>query len=370
MDSLVETIGKIPFRLTMQAFSRKPDTKALTRYFERIRDTFQKHTPAIMIGEHIGSGGFADVFKAASNYDGITDFAIKILRADLLTVRKGNGSSPQEEEMRVKDMKKRFTNESYVQWDLSKSLSDTVSRSVVKVFDFGEFDNRNNFRFILMEQMGLTLRNFLNDGKNTAETRDMLLFKTRLMLTIAEMVSNVHTEGIFHRDIKPENILFPRSFILPDFGAGDPGRRGGAKKIEVKLADFGTVRWVKSYTSKYDGMIIGSQFYMSPEQIYNPENLDQRTDIYSFGIVAYELLYGAHPKSVNKNTTNVLSKLAGEKPVARTPPRGFEDLNEIVIKCMGNIQERYQSMEHVVTDLRAFYERAAGQGPKGPPQCL
>ena len=360
MDSLVETIGKIPFRLTMQAFSRKPDTKALTRYFERIRETFKKHTPAIAIGEHIGSGGFADVFKAASNYDGVTDFAIKILRTDLLTVSKGNGNDPQEEEMRVKDMKKRFTNESYVQWDLSKSLSDTVSRSVVKVFDFGEFDNRNNFRFILMEQMGLTLRNFLNNRKIMVDTRDMLLYKTRLMLTIAEMISNVHTEGIFHRDIKPENILFPRSFTLPDLGGSDAWGRGSAKKIEVKLADFGTVRWVRSYTSKYDGVIIGSQFYMSPEQIYNPENLDQRTDIYSFGTVCYELLYGAHPKSISKNTTNVLSKLAREKPIVKTPPRGFEELSEIVVKCMGSIRERYQSMEHVVTDLRTFYERVAG----------
>jgi serine/threonine protein kinase len=357
MDSLVERIGKIPFRLTMQVFSRTPDPKALARYFDRIRDSFKKHTPAIVIGEHIGSGGFADVFKAVSSYDSVTDFAIKILRSDLLTIGTGKDNNPQEEEMRVKEMKKRFTNESYVQWDLSKSLSDTVSRSVVKVFDFGEFDHANNFRFILMEQMGSTLRNFLNEKKHMADSRDMLLYKTRLMLTIAEMISNVHTEGIFHRDIKPENILFPRSFVPPEPG-GEEWRRWCARKIEVKLADFGTVRWVKSYTSNYDGMIIGSQFYMSPEQIYNPQNLDLRTDIYSFGIVCYELLYGSHPKSINKNTTNVLLKLAREKPIARTPPRGFEELNEIVVKCMGSIRERYQSMEHVVTDLRSFYERA------------
>lgn len=177
MDSLVERIGRIPFRLTVQAFSRPSNGTALTRHFDRIRTTFRKHTPSIVIGDHIGTGGFADVFKA---------------------------------------------------------------------------------------------------------------------------------------------------------------------------------------TSSYDGVIIGSQFYMSPEQIYNPENLDQRTDIYSFGVVCYELLYGVHPKSINKNATNVLLKLAREKPIVRTPPRGFEELNEIVMKCMGGIRERYQSMEHVVTDLRTFYERAGG----------
>jgi serine/threonine protein kinase len=344
----------------MKAFSRPSDAKALERYFDRLRATFKKHTPSIVVGDHIGSGGFADVFKATSSYDGVTDFAIKILRSDLLTIGKQNGNDPQEEEMRVKEMKKRFTNESYVQWDLSKSLSDTVSRSVVKVFDFGEFDHTNSFRFILMEQMGATLRGFLTDKRYMVDSPDMLLFKTRLMLTIAEMISNVHTEGIFHRDIKPENILFPRTFTLPDLGADDPGRRSSAKKIEVKLADFGTVRWVKSYGSKFDGVIIGSQYYMSPEQIYNQENLDQRTDIYSFGVVCYELLYGAHPKSISRNTTNVLSKLAREEPTVRTPPRGFEELSEIIVKCMGSIRERYQSMEHVVTDLRTFYERVGG----------
>jgi serine/threonine protein kinase len=360
MDSLVERIGRIPFRLTMKVFSRPSGGTALSRHFDTIREIFRKHTPSISIGEHIGSGGFADVFKASSHYDGITDFAIKILRSDLLAVNKETGANLQEEEMRVKEMKKRFTNESYVQWDLSKSLSDTVSRSVVKVFDFGEFDNEHNFRFILMEQMGFTLRSFLTDKKYMIDSMDMLLFKTRLMLTIAEIISNIHTEGIFHRDIKPENILFPLGFVPPTPGDVDGWRKGRSRKIEVKLADFGTVRWVKSYTSKYDGVIIGSQYYMSPEQIYNPENLDQRTDIYSFGVVCYELLYGSHPKSINKNTTNVLVKLAREKPITKTPPRGFEELSDIIVKCMGRIRERYQSMEHVVTDLRTFYDRVGG----------
>ncbi len=360
MDSFVERIGRIPFRLTMQAFARPSNGAALARYFDRIRATFRKHTPSIVIGEHIGSGGFADVFKATSSYDGVTDFAIKILRNDLLEIQKLPGIDPGEEEMRVKEVKKRFTNESYVQWDLSKSLSDTVSHSVVKVFDFGEFDHRNNYRFILMEQMGSTLRGFLSDKKYLVDSPDMLLFKTKLMLTTAEVISNVHTEGIFHRDIKPENILFPKTFDPFWPGAGGSWGVGTARKIDVKLADFGTVRWVKSYTSKYDGVIIGSQYYMSPEQIYNPENLDQRTDIYSFGVVCYELLYGSHPKSINKNTTNVLLKLAREKPITKTPPRGFEELGEIIVKCMGGIRERYQSMEHVVTDLRTFYERVAG----------
>ncbi len=360
MDSLVEKIGnkiaKSPFRITMQVFSRSTTGSVVHRQFERIRETFKHHTPPIIIGEHIGSGGFADVFLATSNYDGVTDFAIKILRSDLLAIRKSQLRDPVVEEMRVKDVKKRFTNESYVQWDLSKSLSDTVSRSVVKVFDFGEFDSKNNFRFILMEQMGKTLRHFLSDKDNMVESWDMLMYKTRIMITIAEIISNVHTEGIFHRDIKPENILFPKGFVQPQLGNPQLWRKGTDNKIELKLADFGTVRWVKSYTAQYDAVIIGSQFYMSPEQIYNPEHIDVRTDIYSFGIVCFELLYGKHPKNIGKNTTNVLSKLAEEKPISKNPPKGFEGLNDIIVKCMGEINQRYQSMEEVVTDLRSFFD--------------
>jgi serine/threonine protein kinase len=55
--------------------------------------------------------------------------------------------------------------------------------------------------------------------------------------------------------------------VPPQLGDGDLRRKGSLRKVDVKLADFGTVRWVKSYTSKFDGVIIGSQLYMSPEQI-------------------------------------------------------------------------------------------------------
>jgi serine/threonine protein kinase len=349
-----------PLRVTMETFSRDTKVRALRRLFDCIRDTFKKHTPAIMVGEHIGSGGFADVFKATSSYDGVTDFAIKILRTDLLEIRKGSSYNTQEEEMRVKDVKRRFTNESYVQWDLCKSLSETVSRSVVRVFDFGEFDHKNDFRFILMEQMGSTLRDYLNDKRHMVDSWDVLLYKTKLMLTIAEIIGNVHLEGIFHRDIKPENILFPRGSSPASVDKGNFWRREGAKTIEVKLADFGTVRWVKAYTDKYDGVIIGSPLYLSPEQIQNPEQLDLRTDIYSFGVVCYELLFGTHPKPVDKSGANVIVKLAREKPVVKTPPKGFEPLSDIIFKCMGEISERYQSMEQVVGELTGFFNLVNG----------
>jgi serine/threonine-protein kinase len=101
-------------------------------------------------------------------------------------------------------------------------------------------------------------------------------------------------------------------------------------------------------------VIIGSQFYMSPEQIFHPGHIDERTDIYSFGVVCYELLYGHHPKNIDRNTPDVLKRIAMEKPVRRTPPPGFEKLNEIIFTCMADLKKRYQTMQAVLDDLREF----------------
>jgi serine/threonine-protein kinase len=103
-------------------------------------------------------------------------------------------------------------------------------------------------------------------------------------------------------------------------------------------------------------VIIGSQWYLSPEQFFDPEHVDTRTDIFSFGVVCYEILYGAHPKNVNADTgtKSLLQKLAWAKPQRRTPPKGFEELNEIIFACMQNLDRRYQTMVEVVRDLRHF----------------
>lgn len=347
LDNIVAHIGnKLPIRMIMDRPRKPLDKKAFQEKAKRIRSTFKNHKPPIIVGEHIGMGGFADVFKATSDYDGFTDFAIKILKNEILAIRKGSKINPADEEMRAKDVKKRFRNESYVQWSLSKSLSDNVADSVVKVYDHGEFDSKNDFRFILMEQMGSTLRDYINNTINARNTEKLLKHKLRLMRNIAYIIYNVHNEGIFHRDIKPENILFTKE--ASDLSPSD------AVKNKVKLSDFGTVRWIKSYTDKYDGVIIGSQYYMSPEQIFSPENLDLRTDIYSFGVICYELLYGAHPKNINNHTTGILVKIAREKPRYKKPPKNFKGLNDIIFKCMNDIRNRYQNMGEVVKELKDF----------------
>jgi len=355
LDVLMSRVGDaIPLRFHVEI----PRKNAASREeeFAKIRETFARHVPSIEVGAHIGSGGFADVFLATSDYDGVTDFAIKVLRRDLLNVRKRTDVSTDQEEMRIKDIKKRFTNESYVQWHLSRSLSHDLAQSVVQVYDHGEFDRKTQHRFILMEQMGHTLRQFIKEIDHGNVKPSIMLYKVDLMINIAAIISRIHNEGIIHRDIKPENILFIGAKQPEQSVKFDSSETNWPKAPTVKLGDFGTVRWVRSYSSAYDAIIIGSQFYMSPEQIFNPENLDSRTDIYSLGVVCYELLFGVHPKSIRSTTRQPLAKMAFSKPKKLTPPEGCDRLSDIIFKCMAGIESRYQVMADVYNDLRQFRE--------------
>ena len=345
--------GKAP-RLKVEQ-QRPASDLQFAAYHEKLRGIFARHTPRIEIGDYLGSGGFADVFLATSDYDGVTDFVIKVLKPSLLKKRSGKHVHPDEEEMRIKDLKKRFTNESYVQWALSNSLIEAVGRSVVKVYDHGAFDAKSEYRFILMERLGSTLRNYIDRAKGRFDDRASLCFKAALIARIADVIRSVHIEGIIHRDIKPENILFTAtSGPIEDLHREDTGDL--PDRLAVKVGDFGTVRWMRSYTSRYDAIIIGSQFYMSPEQIFTPGQIDTRTDIYSFGVVAYEVLFCAHPKCLDDTTvSNQLVKLAHRRPTPRTAPDGFDPLYRIILRCMAPLHERYQTMHEVVSELRNFY---------------
>lgn len=344
-DSLVNRLSDhLPLR-----FSFEPERIRSNDWQRRLRTmsaVFARHTPSIRIDRLLGSGGFADVFEAESDYEGVTKFALKVLKPELLQVRKDEPRGS--EEMRVKEVKQRFKNESYVQWNLSQSLSPLVANSAVKVYDHGEFDSIKGYRFILMERMESTLRDYIADKDNHRNSPLQLVYKLRLIREIAQRIDSVHKEGIFHRDIKPENILFPRT---PRTG------EGYERRIDVKLADFGTVRWIRSYRDSFDAVIIGSQMYMAPEQIYAPRNVDLRADIYSFGVVCYELLFGEHPMAINSNTSNLLDKLLKAEPVHREPPLGFEPLYNVVLDCMKSRERRFQTMDEVIARLDVFQNK-------------
>lgn len=207
------------------------------------------HFPDLEILELIGAGGMGSVFKARQkNLDRIV--ALKILSRDL-------SEDPAFAE--------RFNREGRV-------LARLSHPNIVTVFDTGA---AGPFAFLTMEFVdGVNLRQALAAGSFTSTE------SLNLVQEICSALKFAHEEGILHRDIKPENILIDA--------------RG-----QVKIADFGIAKLVgqeqPDYTLTLEGSILGSPQYMAPEQIETPGDVDQRADIYSLGVVLYEMLTGELP---------------------------------------------------------------------------
>jgi serine/threonine protein kinase/ankyrin repeat protein len=209
----------------------------------------RKRLPQFEIHELIGRGGMGVVYRARQQQlDRVV--ALKILpQVDAL--------SP--------DFVARFTRE-------ARSLARLNHPNIVHVYDFGE---TNGLYYIVMEFV---------DGKNLRE-----LFETRklsptealaIVPRICDALQYAHEEGIVHRDIKPENILID-------------------KRGSVKIADFGLAKLLRreplDLTLTLSGMSLGTLRYMAPEQMDKPETVDHRADLYSLGVVFYEMLTGELP---------------------------------------------------------------------------
>ncbi len=228
----------------------------------------------------------------------------------------------------------------------AKILADLDDPGVVKIYDFGR---ESGFAFLVSEFVeGETLEGILEREKKL-DPREVL----RIGKSIAETLSRIHKEGIFHRDIKPSNILL---------------KRNG----EVKLTDFGLARSSKIGGLTIEGEIIGTPAYMSPEQI-SGRPIDHRSDIFSFGVVLYELLTGENPFS-SETYSAVLHKVLNYKPtienfpiplanllegcLEKRPEKRFSDFNEVSEK----IEEAMKELVELGDDdsgAKAFEERSA-----------
>ena len=313
--------------------------------FEKMKYSLESHSPPIYIDckNFIGEGGFSFVFQSSSNYQNEKQFATKILKPNLL---KTLG------ETEMKWIKKRFYKECSIQEELCKIMPDKV----VNVYDYGEF---KDVLFLQMELMNKTTL------QEIIENQYFFSFKNKLniIIKISEGLDQLHSTGFIHRDFKPSNVLFPKGRIFLN-------KNEIYENLEVKLSDYGLVKWIHSNSvDYYDGCVVGTPKYMSPEQIMTPGLVDKRTDIFSFGLVCYELMNGNSPRVFSLDKTLVLD----EKTVRENKFRPLSDyisstiqikksknpteeyFNEIIRNCLKEKTKRYNSMKLVSKELKKIY---------------
>ncbi len=216
--------------------------------------------------------------------------------------------------------------------------------NILTIYEIGEADNTH---FIVTEYVeGETLREHLKRRSlNLSETLD-------IALQIASALVAAHNAKIVHRDIKPENIMIrPDGFVkILDFGL--------AKLVEQKPIGTEESTIKQHETSK--GVILGTVNYMSPEQAKG-EKIDERTDIFSFGAVLYEMISGRTPfagKSLSETLANLINQ--EPQPLSRFAADVPDELQKIVSKALRkNVDERYQTMKGLLADLKELRENLA-----------
>ncbi len=252
--------------------------------------------------EKIGSGGMSDVYKAKCH---------KLNRLVAIKVLKQEYSSD-------KNFVGKF-------WAEAQSAACLTHPNIVNVYDVG---NDQGVYYIVMELVeGITLKKYI-EKKGKLEIRESI----GIAMQVCQGMEAAHEQRIIHRDIKPQNIIISRDG-------------------KVKVTDFGIARAASSQTISSNAM--GSVHYISPEQARGGY-CDERSDIYSMGIVMYEMLTGTVPFEGESTVQVALMHIQSEM----VPPRKYEpmipvSLEKIILKCTQKKPEaRYSGVAALTADLR------------------
>jgi serine/threonine protein kinase len=262
--------------------------------------------PQLEILQLLGQGGMGAVYKARQKHlDRLV--ALKILPPEV---------------GRSETFTERFTRE-------ARSLAKLNHPQIVTVHEFG--CTQDGLYYFLMEFVdGTDLRHIIQSGALTSEQA------LAIVPQICDALHYAHRNGLVHRDIKPENILLD-------------------KEGNVKIADFGLARLLGKQTSPFtltqSGQRMGTPHYMAPEQVEHPQEVDHRADIYSLGVVFYEMLTGELP----------IGRFAPPSKTVHVDVR----LDEIVLHTLEKQpQLRYQQASEIKTDVEMV--AAKGQRVRDP----
>ncbi len=257
--------------------------------------------------ECIGTGGMAVVYKARCHRLNRL-VAVKILKPELASDA---------------DFRRRFHDE-------SQAVAMLSNANIVSVYDVSHSDGLD---YIVMELVdGMTLKQYMQKRGTPLNWREALHFITQ----IVRALSHAHSRGIIHRDIKPHNIM-----VLRDGS--------------VKVTDFGIAQLASSTQNTLTQEAIGSVHYISPEQAKG-SHVDCRTDIYSAGVVLYEMLTGRLPFEGDTPVFVAIQHI-NSIPV---PPRSLNPeipkaLEDITMKAMApDLAQRYGSADEMLEDLKEF----------------
>lgn len=235
-----------------------------------------------------------------------------------------------DEGCRDDDAKKRFLLE-------ARMSGNIIHDNIIRIHDYGEIEGRP---FIVMEFLtGEDLRGAIDQG-HTGDLKRKISFA----LQTARALAHVHTKNIVHRDIKPENLHID-----------DMGR--------VRLMDFGIAK-AHNLSITREGFAVGTPYYMAPEQILG-KPITNKADIYSFGIVLYEMLTGVKPvtgETIESLFGQILHQPLNVEPLQKG---GLpEPLIQLIVRCTAkNPDERPANFDTVVADLEKIQRAVEGGGP-------
>ena len=271
----------------------------------------------------IGAGGMGEVYSA---HDTRLDrkVALKILPVDVASNR---------------ERMERFVRE-------AKSAAALNHPNIATIHEIGESDGVN---FIAMEFIdGETLRNRMQQGAlKLVEVLD-------IAIQVAGALEAAHTPGIVHRDIKPENIMLRRDSVVKvlDFGLAKSSAQHSPESFDPEAP-------TRVVVNTEPGVVVGTALYMSPEQARGI-TVDVRTDIFSVGVVLYEMVAGRLPFE-GSTSSEVLASILGEKepqPLARYSREVPAELERSVSKALRKERERrYQSIQDLRLDLQTLKQQ-------------